>query len=114
MFIDIVCCRNIFLMEVLWICFFLSICFFLELICKGEIGELVGVKVDFGFRFELFFEDWIFNKVFGGGVFLDIGIYFVFLVLLLFGKVLEIKVMVKIGSIGVDEDMYILFWYLGG
>lgn len=106
--------KNTFLMEALWTRFLPSTRFLLELIRKGEIGELVGVKADFGFRSDLPPEDRIFNKALGGGALLDIGIYPVFLALLLFGKASEIKAMAKIGSTGVDEDTHVLLRYPGG
>ncbi len=106
--------KNTFLMEALWTRFLPSTRLMLELIRKGEIGELVGVKADFGFRSDLPPEDRIFNKALGGGALLDIGIYPVFLALLLFGKASEIKAMAKIGSTGVDEDTHVLLRYPGG
>lgn len=106
--------KNTFLMEALWTRFLPSTQLLLELIRKGEIGELVGVKADFGFRSDLPPEDRIFNKALGGGALLDIGIYPVFLALLLFGKASEIKAMAKIGSTGVDEDTHVLLRYPGG
>ncbi|MBX2875718.1 MAG: Gfo/Idh/MocA family oxidoreductase [Saprospiraceae bacterium] len=106
--------KQTFLMEALWTRFLPSTQLLLELIRKGEIGELVGVKADFGFRSDLPAEDRIFNKALGGGALLDIGIYPVFLALLLFGKACEIKAMAKIGSTGVDEDTHVLLRYAGG
>lgn len=105
---------NTFLMEALWTRFLPSTQLLLELIRKGEIGELRGVKADFGFRADLPPEDRIFNKALGGGALLDIGIYPVFLSLLLFGNASEVKAMAKIGSTGVDEDTHVLLRYPGG
>lgn len=106
--------HNTFLMEALWTRFLPSTKLMLELVRKGEIGELKGVHADFGFRADLPPEDRIFNKALGGGALLDIGIYPAFLALLLFGKAAEIKAMAKIGSTGVDEDTHVLMRYPGG
>lgn len=103
-----------FLMEALWTRFLPSTQLMLELIRKGEIGELKGVRADFGFRANLPPENRIFNKALGGGALLDIGIYPAFLALLLFGRACEVKAMAKIGSTGVDEDTHVLLRYPGG
>lgn len=103
-----------FLMEALWTRFLPSIRKMLTLIRAGEIGEVQGVKADFGFRANVPADHRVFNKALGGGALLDIGIYPAFLSLLLFGRPLEIKAMARIGSTGVDEDTHVLLRYPGG
>ncbi len=103
-----------FLMEALWTRFLPSIRKMLALIRAGEIGEVQGVKADFGFRANVPADHRVFNKALGGGALLDIGIYPAFLSLLLFGRPLEIKAMARIGSTGVDEDTHVLLRYPGG
>ncbi|MCB0580131.1 MAG: Gfo/Idh/MocA family oxidoreductase [Phaeodactylibacter sp.] len=103
-----------FLMEAIWTRFNPSTAKALELIGHGMIGDVLSVKADFGFR-PLFDPDSrLFNHALGGGSLLDIGIYPVFLALLLLGKPAGIQAMAHIGATGVDEEVGMLFQYQNG
>ncbi len=106
--------KNTFLMEAFWTRFMPTTVKALELIEQGEIGEVLAVKADFGFRPVFNPTGRLFDPQLGGGSLLDIGIYPVFLALLLLGKPQEIQAMANIGNTGVDVDCGILFKYLGG
>ncbi len=103
-----------FLMEAIWTRFLPLTLKTLDIINSGQIGKVLSVKADFGFRAPLNPEDRIYNRDLGGGALLDIGIYPVFLSLLLLGKPSDIKALAHIGSTGVDEDTAINFRYADG
>ena len=103
--------NNVFLMEALWTRFLPSTLKVMELINAGTIGELVAVKADFGFKAPFNPESRLFNPDLGGGSLLDIGIYPVFLALLLLGKPQQIKAFANFGATGVDMDCGVLFKY---
>ena len=95
--------HNTFLMEALWTRFMPPVNKALELIEAGVIGELNSVKADFGFKADYNPEGRLFNPALGGGSLLDIGIYPLFLSLLIFGKPEQINASAIIGDTGVDE-----------
>jgi len=103
-----------FLMEAIWTRFLPATKKILELIEQDEIGQVVSVKADFGFRPPFDPEGRLFNRDLGGGSLLDIGIYPVFLAQLLLGRPQQIKAMANIGPTGVDVDCGILFQYGDG
>lgn len=106
--------HHVFLMEAMWTRFMPTIRKVLEIIEKGEIGEVVSVKADFGFNAPFDPQSRIYNPALGGGSLLDIGIYPVFLAQLLLGKPRQIKALANLGATGVDEDLGVLFQYDNG
>jgi predicted dehydrogenase len=105
--------NNTFLMEALWTRFMPPINKVLELIQAGEIGELHSVKADFGFAAEYKPEGRLFDPALGGGSLLDIGIYPVFLALLLFGKPEHIDARAVLGPTQVDNICGMLLKFPG-
>ena len=103
--------QKTFLMEALWTRFIPSITKTLELIESKVIGDVLSVKADFGFKAEFDPDSRLFNPGLGGGSLLDVGIYPVFLSLLLLGKPNSIKAMANIGPTRVDESCGILLQY---
>ncbi|MCB0556904.1 MAG: Gfo/Idh/MocA family oxidoreductase [Phaeodactylibacter sp.] len=106
--------HNTFLMEALWTRFLPTTLKTLELISNGAIGQVLSVKADFGFKADFDPQGRLFNPALGGGSLLDIGIYPVFLALLILGKPDTLKALARIGSTGVDEECGILFQYENG
>jgi predicted dehydrogenase len=106
--------KKLFLMEALWTRFLPTITKTLELINEGAIGEIVHIKSDFGMRAPYHPEKRLFNIELGGGSLLDIGIYPVFIALLLLGKPDEIAAKAAIGKTGVDENLSMIFKYNSG
>jgi predicted dehydrogenase len=74
-----------FLMEALWTNFLPSIAKVKQLLEEKVVGEPVSIKADFGFFREFDPSHRFFIPELGGGSLLEIGIYPVFLSLLLFG-----------------------------
>lgn len=105
---------DVFLMEALWTRFLPTIRKILEINEKGDIGKVISLKADFGFHSVFDPASRLYNPDLGGGSLLDIGIYPVFLALLLFGKPQTIETIAKIGATGVDEDLEIRFQYADG
>ncbi|HFC00904.1 MAG TPA: Gfo/Idh/MocA family oxidoreductase, partial [Phaeodactylibacter sp.] len=95
--------NNTFLMEALWTRFLPSIEKVLELIANDVIGEVHTIKADFGFKAKFDPQNRVFNNALGGGALLDIGIYPLFLALLIFGKPNNIQASAKTGTTYVDE-----------
>lgn len=106
--------KNVFLMEAMWTRFIPAIIKALELVESGAIGDIVHIKADFGYKAQ-YDPAWrLFNKELGGGCLLDIGLYPVFLILLLIGEPDEIAADAIIGRTGVDELISAYFKYNNG
>ena len=103
--------QNTFLMEAIWTRFLPSIKKVVELIDEGAIGEVQSVKADFGFNAPFQADRRLFNQSLGGGSLMDVGIYPVFLALLILGKPASVKAVASIGRSNVDESCGILFKY---
>lgn len=106
--------KKVFLMEALWTRFLPTTLNILELLQSGAIGEVISVKADFGFAAPYDPNGRLFNPVLAGGALLDIGIYPVFLALLILGKPQKIKAMATFSETGVDTDTGMLFQYADG
>ncbi len=106
--------HGVFLMEAFWTRFLSSVGKTLDLVASGALGRVRYIQSDFGvFRpFDPYHR--AFNKELGGGSLLDIGIYPVFLTLLLWGEPDQIVCVPHIGSTGVDESLALTFKYNDG
>jgi predicted dehydrogenase len=96
--------HHTFLMEAFWTRFIPSTQYALDEIAKGSIGEIVGLKADFGFKPVFDPSNRLFDLNLAGGALLDIGVYPLFLALLVLGKPEEIMAKAYLGPTGVDED----------
>lgn len=101
--------NEVFLMEAIWTMFLPSMLKTLELVENGSIGAVHGIKADFGFKADFNPTGRLFNPELAGGSLLDIGIYPIFLSLLLLGKPTRIQSSGFIGSTGVDEEVAMIF-----
>jgi dihydrodiol dehydrogenase / D-xylose 1-dehydrogenase (NADP) len=107
--------RKLFLMEAMWTRFLPPIVKVREWIDSGEIGEVLLVKADFGFRAPWNPEGRLLNPALGGGALLDVGIYPVTFASMIFGtKPEKILSTAHIGETGVDEQFSILLNYPAG
>jgi predicted dehydrogenase len=103
--------NNVFLMEAMWTRFLPVIEHTLQLINDGEIGDVKFVRADFGVAFRFDPHSRIFDLKLGGGSLLDIGVYPLFLVLLLLGKPDRVRAIADLSVTGADETMNALLYY---
>ncbi|MBN1651101.1 MAG: Gfo/Idh/MocA family oxidoreductase [Bacteroidales bacterium] len=106
--------RNVFLMEALWTRFIPGTLKTLALIKEGSIGKIHSVEADFGFIGDTDPEKRLFNKRLGGGALFDIGIYPVFLSILILGAPKYINAHATMAATGVDAEVKITFAYESG
>ena len=106
--------KGLFLMEAIWTRFLPTVFKTIEIINSGKIGDIVHIKSDFGYPAEYDPKWRLFNRELGGGSLLDIGIYPVFITLLLLGEPSEMISTAKIGNTGIDENFATLFKYQNG
>ncbi len=103
--------HDVFLMEAMWTRFIPAIQKTLDLIRDGEIGEIKTIHADFGFPANFDPNSRLFNPDLGGGALLDIGIYPIYLSLLLLGYPIEIKALAAFTPTNVDATTSILLQY---
>lgn len=106
--------QQVFLMEAVWTRFLPQTLQILERIEDGAIGDLLSVKADFGFPASFDPDGRLFNLELGGGALLDIGIYPVFLALLLLGKPEDIQASAVLHETGVDVENGVVLTYKNG
>ena len=103
-----------FLMEGMWSRFFPSILKTLELIRGGVIGEIKFLRADFGFVAPYDPDGRVFNLKLGGGAQLDVGVYPMFLALLVLGKPEKIQALSRRALTGADETTSAQFYFKNG
>lgn len=103
--------RKLFLMEGLWTRFIPATEKLIQLLDEKVIGDLISVRADFGFKGDLNLEGRVYNKSLGGGALLDIGIYPIYLSLLVLGIPIRIQAMSRMMETGVDSYCAMLFDY---
>ncbi|MFW5644531.1 MAG: Gfo/Idh/MocA family protein [Bacteroidota bacterium] len=106
--------KNVFFMEALWTRFLPHMQRAMEFIEQDKIGEIKFIKADFGIKIHPDFNGRLLNLKLGGGSILDIGIYPIFLSLLLLGYPDKIVVDVIKATTGADESCNISFAYKNG
>jgi len=112
--IDTSVANHTFLMEAMWIRFLPSIQLVLDMIEHGMIGKVLSIKAATAFKAPQEDNNRYFDREKGGGSLLDLGIYPVYLALLLLGKPRSIKAFAKLSDENVDETCSILFQYRSG
>ncbi|ALO14505.1 putative oxidoreductase YcjS [Salinivirga cyanobacteriivorans] len=103
--------RGLFLMEGLWTRFVPATGKLLELINNKVIGDIVAIRADFGFKSKMDMQGRLFEKKLGGGSLLDIGIYPVYLSLLILGIPVDIMATARMTKTGVDSYCSMMFSY---
>lgn len=106
--------QRTFLMEALWTRFLPSTRKALHLLNTGAIGELKYLRADFGTVFKFAPTSRIFDLKLGGGSLLDVGVYPLFLALLVFGRPDEVKSFAHLCSTGADDTSNALLFYKQG
>lgn len=106
--------KNVFLMEGMWSRFFPTTNKVLEALQAGTIGELKFLEADFGFSAPVNLENRVYNLALGGGAQLDVGVYPLFLALLILGKPVEVKAFSELATTGADATTSVLMKFNGG
>jgi predicted dehydrogenase len=106
--------QKVFLMDAFWTRFIPSTEKVLSLLAENAIGQVEYLRADFGFVADNDPEKRVFNRSLGGGSLLDVGIYPVFLSLLLLGVPDRIHAMANFTQTGVDSVCTMLFDHPGG
>ena len=103
--------KKLFLMEAMWSRFMPTTLKTLELIRKGAIGRVLGVRADFGFKALKDPRKRLFNKDLGGGALLDIGIYPLFWSYAMLGMPATVKASAVFSDTGVDASTGMVLTY---
>lgn len=103
-----------FLMEAIWTQFLPATRELVRLLQEKEIGEVIAMQADFGFKADFDTDGRLFNAALGGGSLMDIGIYPIFLSLLCFGVPSKIKALARKSITDVDASCSMLFDYEKG
>ena len=106
--------RKLFLMEGLWTRFIPATEKILSLIAQDAIGKITSIRADFGFKAEYNINHRLFNKSLGGGSLLDIGIYPLFISLLLLGVPDKTEATARMTDTGVDASCEMILHYNNG
>ena len=106
--------NDTFLMEALWTRFLPNYNFVKELVDSGKFGAIKHIEADFGFDAEFDPQGRLYNMELGGGSFLDIGIYPVFLAFSLLGYPETIKAEATFAETGADKTCRIHFTFKNG
>jgi predicted dehydrogenase len=106
--------RKVFLMEALWSRFLPHFNVVKNMIDEGQIGKVMSMQMNFGFKPADPVPQRIFDPKLGGGTLLDIGIYNVFFVHAFMGMPDEIQAIMKPAPTGVDEQLAVQFKYNDG
>jgi predicted dehydrogenase len=106
--------RRLFLMEAMWSRFLPSVEKVLELILAGEIGDVVQVKSDLGFRAAVNPDGRLYNPALGGGSLLDVGVYPAFMATLVLGEPDEIRSSAILTDRGIDTSLSAVLSYRSG
>ena len=106
--------QGTFLMEAFWTRFLPTTQKMLQLIADNQIGAVLGIKADFGFKPPYEPAGRLFNPELGGGALLDIGVYPLFLATLVLGMPVEVTAKAYLGATGVDEDTAIILRHRNG
>ena len=107
--------NNVFLMEAMWSRFFPTTIKALELVRQGAVGDVKYLRADFGFKSPTNdHKSRLFDLSLGGGSLLDVGVYPLFLALLILGRPNAIKSFASMAPTGADEVLNAIFHYNNG
>lgn len=106
--------NGVFLMEAMWTRFLPAVQYAVDLAKNGEIGEILGLDVDFCYRTTKKEENKLFENEVAGGSVLDVGVYTLHLAAMLFGSEPESVTAVANVEDGVDLHTHMLLKYKGG
>ncbi|HSZ24472.1 MAG TPA: Gfo/Idh/MocA family oxidoreductase, partial [Cytophagaceae bacterium] len=103
--------NQVLLIEAMWSRFLPPINKALQLINEDEIGEVEKITADFGFKSIYDAKSRLYDKMLGGGSLLDVGVYPLFLALVVLGEPLGCNASAVLTETGVDEECYFHLQY---
>ncbi len=106
--------HNTFLMEAMWTRFIPAVAEAKRWVDANEIGPVQFLQGDFGFAAPYNPQGRVFNLQLGGGAQLDVGVYPMFLALLMLGKPTEIKAFANRAPTGADATTAALLKFHSG
>ena len=106
--------RRVYLLEALWTRFLPTFIAAKRRLDEGAIGEIEGLRADFGFKLDEGHRPRITDLELGAGALLDIGIYPVFLAQVLLGPPTKVTALGRLDENGVDVDDTIVLEHAGG
>ncbi len=106
--------NNLFLMEALWTRFIPCTEKLIELVRSDAIGEILSIEADFGFIGDNDPNKRVYSKELGGGSLLDVGIYPIYLSLILLGIPEKIIANARFTKTNVDGHCNMQFDYGNG
>ncbi|NNF32600.1 MAG: Gfo/Idh/MocA family oxidoreductase [Saprospiraceae bacterium] len=106
--------KDVFLMEGIWTRFIPAVGKMLGLIQSETLGDVRSVHADFGFLGDQDRSNRLFNKSLGGGALLDIGIYPLYLSLLVLGYPEDVEAAAQMTETGVDESCGMILRHRNG
>lgn len=106
--------RGVFLMEAMWSRFIPAVRRVRELVAEEIVGDLRMISADFGFRADFGPNHRLLARELGGGALLDVGVYPISLVSMLWGAPTRIAGLAAMGETGVDEQAAIVLGYDDG
>ncbi len=106
--------KNLFIMEGLWTRFIPATQKLLSLLKQNVIGDIISLKADFGFKPRFDPHSRLFDPALGGGSLLDIGLYPLYLSLLVLGEPREVKAFARFSETGVDSHCQMLLKFPSG
>ena len=106
--------NKVFFMEAMWTRFIPAVKEAKRLVDAGEIGSVQFLQGDFGFAAPYNPEGRVFNLALGGGAQLDVGVYPLFLALLMLGKPQSVKAFAHRAPTGADATTAALLQFPSG
>ena len=107
--------NNCFFMEALWSRFLPPLVKVREWLSCGRIGEVKMIQANFGFSAPFDPQNRLFNPELGGGALLDVGVYPLSFISMVFGGQKPQKIISQLfmGETGVDEEAALILNYGG-
>jgi predicted dehydrogenase len=106
--------KNLFLMEALWTRFIPSTLKVIELMEQNTIGKVHSIQANFGYVATTDPNSRLIARELGGGSLLDIGIYPIFISLLLLGTPVETASIAQLTKTGIDQHCAMLMKFKNG
>ncbi|MEO3808302.1 Gfo/Idh/MocA family oxidoreductase [Sphaerisporangium sp. B11E5] len=106
--------RGVFLMEAMWTRFLPHMVRIRELLAEGRLGDVRLVNAEHGVWFRRDPAHRMFDPYLGGGALLDLGVYPVSFLSMVFGAPATVTASTQFGDTGVDGHTSVITGYEGG